>query len=75
MNTPQLVITNPPDRGIPQLVTARDLLECLEEKRKELLEDKWEIIENIIKAREKMEQFEADEIGKCRNLSQSSSLT
>lgn len=62
--TPQAVITNPPSDPLhQQRVTARQLSECLETKRSELREDRWEIIQQIIKAREMQEQYEDGEIG------------
>lgn len=66
MATPQPVITNPPsDAHNMQFVTAQDLFECLETKRSELREDRWEIIQQIIRAREMQEQYEAGEIGEA----------
>ncbi|EXJ83851.1 hypothetical protein A1O1_07479 [Capronia coronata CBS 617.96] len=62
MGTPQPIITNPPDLQNQQAVTAGDLLECLEVKRDELREDRWEILEQIARARQMMEQYEAGEI-------------
>lgn len=64
MGTPQPIITNPSDSQNLQTVTAGDLLECLELKRDELREDRWEILEQITRARQMMEQYEAGEIGK-----------
>ncbi|KIW27346.1 hypothetical protein, variant [Cladophialophora immunda] len=62
-NTPQPVITNPPSDGAnQQFVRARDLLESLQTKRSELREDRWDIIQQIVNAREKQEQYEANEI-------------
>ncbi|EXJ72332.1 uncharacterized protein A1O5_04836 [Cladophialophora psammophila CBS 110553] len=62
-NTPQPVITNPLSDGVNrQFVTARDLLESLQTKRSELREDRWDIIQQIVNAREKQEQYEANEI-------------
>lgn len=63
MNTPLEVITNPPDAHNRQMVTASTLLECLEVKRSDLQEDRWEIIEQVCRARDMMEQYEASEIG------------
>ncbi|KIX09958.1 uncharacterized protein Z518_01039 [Rhinocladiella mackenziei CBS 650.93] len=62
LNTPQPIITSPPDPQNQQTVNARGLFECLELKRSELREDRWEIIQQIIRAREMMEQYEAGEI-------------
>ncbi|KAJ4536267.1 hypothetical protein HRR78_008521 [Exophiala dermatitidis] len=62
LGTPQPIITNPPDPQHQQTVTAADLLECLEVKRDELREDRWEILEQITRARQMMEQYEAGEI-------------
>ncbi|OAG38335.1 hypothetical protein AYO21_07455 [Fonsecaea monophora] len=62
-HTPQRVITNPPSEGAKQqFVRARDLLESLQTKRNELREDRWDIIQQIVNAREKQEQYEANEI-------------
>ena len=69
MNTPQLVITNPPaDPPNQQFVSARGLLECLEAKKGEpgLRNDRWEIIQQIISAREKQEQYNAGQIGRAQ---------
>jgi hypothetical protein len=63
MGTPLEVIMNPPDPQNIQMVSAQQLLESLEVKRSELREDRWEIIEQICKARDMMEQYEAGEIG------------
>ncbi|OAP61198.1 hypothetical protein AYL99_03399 [Fonsecaea erecta] len=61
--TPQPVITNPLSEGVnQQFVRARDLLESLQTKRSELREDRWDIIQQIVNAREKQEQYEANEI-------------
>lgn len=65
LGTPQPIITNPPDPQHQQTVTAADLLECLEVKRDELREDRWEILEQITRARQMMEQYEAGEIGEA----------
>ena len=75
MKTPQLVITNPPDPQNQQFVNARDLLECLEAKRGEpgLRQDRWEIIQQIISAREKQEQYERGEIGEILKYGQARS--
>ncbi|EXJ79950.1 hypothetical protein A1O3_08236 [Capronia epimyces CBS 606.96] len=62
MGTPQPIITNPTDLQNQQTVNAGDLLECLEVKRDELREDRWEILEQITRARQMMEQYEAGEI-------------
>jgi hypothetical protein len=64
MNTPQPIILNPADPGNQLVVTARDLADCLEEKRGELKEGPWEIVQQVIRTREMMEQFESGEIGK-----------
>ncbi|OAL22551.1 hypothetical protein AYO22_07109 [Fonsecaea multimorphosa] len=62
-HTPQLIITNPPPNEENQrFVRARDLLESLQTKRGELREDRWDIIQQIVNAREKQEQYEAREI-------------
>lgn len=63
MNTPQPIILNPPDPENPQVVTARDLGDCLEERRGDLTEGPWEIVQQVIRTREMMEQYEAGEIG------------
>ncbi|KAI1612235.1 hypothetical protein EDD36DRAFT_466074 [Exophiala viscosa] len=65
MNTPLEVITNPPETHSRQMVTASALLECLEVKRSDptIQEDRWEIIEQVCRARDMMEQYEAGEIG------------
>lgn len=68
MGTPLEVITNPPDLQNIQMISARQLLESLEVKRSELREHRWEIIEQICKARDMMEQYEAGEIGAFGNL-------
>ncbi|KAK4946209.1 hypothetical protein LTR10_014721 [Elasticomyces elasticus] len=64
MNTPLEVITNPPETHSRQMVTASALLECLEVKRSDptIQEDRWEIIEQVCRARDMMEQYEAGEI-------------
>ncbi|KAJ9494717.1 hypothetical protein LTR99_001780 [Exophiala xenobiotica] len=64
MSTPLEVITNPPDPHNRQLVTAANLLKCLESKRSDsnVKEGVWEIIEQVCRARDLMEQYEAGEI-------------
>lgn len=64
MNTPQPIIQNPADPDNQLVVTARDLADCLEEKRGELKEGPWEIVQQVIRTREAMEQFKSGEIGK-----------
>jgi vacuolar-type H+-ATPase subunit D/Vma8 len=63
MGTPLEVITNPPDPRHRQLVTAKELLNSLEVKRGELTEERWEIVQQICRVREMMEQCEAGEMG------------
>ncbi len=63
MGTPLTVITNPPDPHNPQLVFAQELLDSLEVKRGELTEERWEIVEQICRARQMMEQYQSGEIG------------
>ena len=66
MNTPQPVVTNPSaGPSSQQSVYARDLLECLEPKRgeKELTEERWELIQQIISTREMQERYAEGEIG------------
>ncbi|KAJ9603753.1 hypothetical protein H2200_011939 [Cladophialophora chaetospira] len=63
--TPQEVVTNPPaDDENRQFVYARDLLECLEPQRgvRDMTNERWETIQQIIRAREMQERYEADEI-------------
>jgi hypothetical protein len=62
MQTPQEVITNPESED-KQYVFARDFVHCLEEKKQDLKEGPWEIIQQIVRVREMMEQFEEGEIG------------
>jgi len=64
MHTPQPVILNsaPPEKQLN--VTAQELLECLEEKRGELKAGPYEIIEEVIRARDNMELFESGGMGK-----------
>ena len=66
MSTPLEVITNPPDPHNRQYVTAANLLKCLESKRSDsnVKEGVWEVIEQVCRARDLMEQYEAGEIGK-----------
>lgn len=64
MNTPQPIILNPVDPDNQDTVTAQYLADCLEEKRGELKEGPWMIVQQVIKTRKMVEQFEAGEIGK-----------
>ncbi|ETI23529.1 hypothetical protein G647_05331 [Cladophialophora carrionii CBS 160.54] len=65
MNTPQPVVTNPPPDPVhQQFVYAQDLLECLEPKKgeRELTNERWDTIEQIIRTRQMQEQYAAGEI-------------
>ncbi|EXJ62623.1 hypothetical protein A1O7_03061 [Cladophialophora yegresii CBS 114405] len=65
MNTPQPVVTNPPSDPVhQQFVYAQDLLECLEPKKgeRELTNERWDTIEQIIRTRQMQEQYAAGEI-------------
>ena len=69
------MLTNPAaDSSSPQqYVFARDLLECLEPKKgeRELTEERWETIQQIINAREMQERYDMGEIGeieRCHTL-------
>lgn len=64
LNTPQKIITNPPsEAGLAQYLTAQDLCDCLEEKKDDLQEFEWEILQNVVRTREMMEQYEDGQIG------------
>lgn len=63
-STPLEVITNPPDPHNTHFVTAADLLDCLDSRKPDLKEGVWDIIEQVCRARDLMEQYEAGEIGK-----------
>lgn len=57
-------------------MTAADLLDCLESRKPDLKEGVWDIIEQVCRARDLMEQYEAGEIGKPKhNLTQYAKLT
>jgi len=57
MNTPQKMYTNPPDAENQVVITAQDLLDCLEEKKKEFKPGRWQIIQEIVHARTYMERY------------------
>ncbi|KIW38400.1 hypothetical protein, variant 2 [Exophiala oligosperma] len=61
-STPLEVITNPPDPHNTHFVTAADLLDCLDSRKPDLKEGVWDIIEQVCRARDLMEQYEAGEI-------------
>ncbi|KIW20468.1 hypothetical protein PV08_01043 [Exophiala spinifera] len=61
-STPLEVITNPPDPHNAQFVTSADLLDCLDSRKPDLKEGVWDIIEQVCRARDLMEQYEAGEI-------------
>ena len=69
MNTPQLVVTNPlADPENRQYVYAQELSDCLEPKRGngigELNAERWDTIQEIIKARDMQERYEAGQTGR-----------
>ncbi len=61
-NTPQSQIRSPQDSDT--LISARDLLLALEEKRNDFKSDRWDIISEIIDAREQIEMYESGGFGK-----------
>lgn len=64
MHTPQPIILNPADPDNQLVVTAQELLECLEEKKGELKDGPYDIVKQVVNARDIMEQFETGGIGK-----------
>ena len=62
-HTPQAEISNPRRLGQEPELYAKDLKEAIEERKNTIPQDKWEIIEEIIRVRTKEESFERGEIG------------
>jgi hypothetical protein len=53
---------NSPDEK-EHFVTAQQLLEALEERKSDIPDDKWEILQEIVKARTYEEKYNNQEIG------------
>ncbi|KAK5052136.1 hypothetical protein LTR84_002940 [Exophiala bonariae] len=67
MHTPQAIILNPIDPDNQDEVRAQGLIDCLEEKRGEIIagpkgEACWTTVQQVIETRKMVEQFEAGEI-------------
>ena len=62
MRTPQPQIKSPHETG-PD-ISANDLFLALEEKKNDFKADRWEIIKEIIRAREQIEMFRDGGFGK-----------
>jgi hypothetical protein len=60
--TPLEEINSPDERK--HFVTAQQLLDALEERKSDIPDDKWEILQDIVKARTYQEKFSNGEIGK-----------